>query len=99
MALINCPDCGKDISDQAASCIYCGCPLKQDLVKQPSAGSAEAAKKGRQRSKLRNDAGNAIAFVGIIAAVITGAVSGSFVTGIIVAFVSTGIGIWIAYGS
>jgi hypothetical protein len=43
--------------------------------------------------------GNAIALVGIIAAVIAGAVSGSFATGIVVAFVSTGIGIWIAYGS
>ncbi len=27
MALINCPECGKQISDRAASCIYCGYPL------------------------------------------------------------------------
>ena len=27
MALINCPDCGKEISDKAASCIHCGCPI------------------------------------------------------------------------
>ena len=99
MALINCPDCGKGISDQAASCIHCGSPLKQDLVTQPSAGSADAAKKGRQRSKLRNDVGMAIAFIGIITAVIAGAVSGSFATGIVIALVSTGIGVWIAYGS
>lgn len=28
MALINCPECGKEISDKAASCPNCGCPIK-----------------------------------------------------------------------
>lgn len=28
MALINCPECGKEISDKAASCPNCGCPVK-----------------------------------------------------------------------
>lgn len=27
MALIKCPECGRDVSDQAAICIYCGFPL------------------------------------------------------------------------
>ena len=27
MALIKCPECGKEISDQAAQCIRCGYPL------------------------------------------------------------------------
>ena len=27
MALIKCPDCGKEISDRAASCMFCGCPI------------------------------------------------------------------------
>lgn len=27
MALINCPECGKEISDQASSCPNCGCPI------------------------------------------------------------------------
>ena len=27
MALIKCPECGKDISDKAVSCIHCGYPL------------------------------------------------------------------------
>lgn len=27
MALINCPECGKEISDKAAMCIHCGCPI------------------------------------------------------------------------
>lgn len=29
MALINCPECGKEISDKAASCPNCGCPIKK----------------------------------------------------------------------
>lgn len=29
MALINCPECGKEISDKAASCPNCGYPVKE----------------------------------------------------------------------
>ncbi len=28
MALINCPECGKEISDKAPACIHCGFPLR-----------------------------------------------------------------------
>lgn len=28
MALINCPECGKEISDKANTCPNCGCPLE-----------------------------------------------------------------------
>lgn len=31
MALIKCPECGKEISDQAASCPNCGCPIKNKI--------------------------------------------------------------------
>lgn len=30
MALIKCPECGKKISDKAAACIHCGCPLEHN---------------------------------------------------------------------
>ena len=29
MALIKCPDCGKEVSDKAKACIHCGCPLEE----------------------------------------------------------------------
>lgn len=29
MALINCPECGKEVSDKAQTCINCGCPLAE----------------------------------------------------------------------
>ena len=28
MALIKCPECGKEVSDQSDACIYCGYPIK-----------------------------------------------------------------------
>lgn len=28
MAIIKCPECGKDISEKAANCIHCGYPIK-----------------------------------------------------------------------
>lgn len=30
MALIKCPECGKEVSDQAEACIHCGYPLLKD---------------------------------------------------------------------
>ena len=30
MSLIKCPECGKEVSDQASSCPNCGCPLKEE---------------------------------------------------------------------
>lgn len=32
MALIKCPECGKQISDRAASCPNCGCPISGSNV-------------------------------------------------------------------
>ena len=34
MALIKCPECGKDVSSEAASCPYCGYPIKNDVNAQ-----------------------------------------------------------------
>lgn len=33
MSLIKCPECGKEISDQASTCINCGCPMENILNK------------------------------------------------------------------
>lgn len=30
MAMINCPECGKEISDKADKCPNCGCPIKEN---------------------------------------------------------------------
>lgn len=32
MALINCPECGKEISDKSSACLHCGYPLSNDNI-------------------------------------------------------------------
>lgn len=41
MALISCPECGKDISDKSAMCIHCGYPIDNsaECVKTPASDS------------------------------------------------------------
>lgn len=34
MALIKCPECGKDISDKAVACMQCGFPVQQTQMKK-----------------------------------------------------------------
>lgn len=38
MALINCPECGKEISDSSEKCIHCGYPLKPNAEKPKKKG-------------------------------------------------------------
>jgi hypothetical protein len=38
MALIQCPDCSAEVSDKAAACVRCGCPL---AGAQPAEASSE----------------------------------------------------------
>ncbi len=48
MALIKCPECGKEVSDKAAVCIHCGYPLQEAAAAAPAAGqAAEAASAGQ----------------------------------------------------
>jgi len=35
MALIKCPECGREVSDRATSCIHCGFPLREELDRKP----------------------------------------------------------------
>jgi uncharacterized membrane protein YvbJ len=30
MALITCPECGRQISDKADACVGCGCPIRKN---------------------------------------------------------------------
>ena len=40
MSIIKCPECGKDISDKAAACIYCGYPINKVAESELSESSA-----------------------------------------------------------
>lgn len=36
MALIKCPECGKEVSDKSEKCIHCGCPIKKNTINNHS---------------------------------------------------------------
>jgi len=62
MALINCPECGKEISDQAASCPNCGTPIQkterkfcQHCGEQIDKECVICPKCGKQVKELKND--------------------------------------------
>lgn len=46
MPLIACPDCQARVSDRAASCIHCGCPLGQVPPARPSTAPIAASNPG-----------------------------------------------------
>ena len=45
MALINCPECGKQVSDRAASCPDCGCPISATPTVAPQADASKEIEK------------------------------------------------------
>ena len=52
MAIINCPECGKEISDKSETCIYCGYPLKE--TKSEETPKDETSEKVSIRNNLEN---------------------------------------------
>ena len=52
MALIKCSECGKEISDQAKACPFCGCPLSlMDTIITPKSTSDEIAAENSNKKK------------------------------------------------
>jgi hypothetical protein len=96
MALIQCDECKREVSDMAFACPGCGAPIKP--VPQPAsqAETQEAVMKGHQRSSFKQGLGNAIAIFSVIVAFPVGMAS-SFQAGAGVAFVGCAIGVAVAY--
>lgn len=55
MALINCPECGKQISDKAPSCPDCGCPINNAYVPKEDNSTKLANLYERARKSLEVD--------------------------------------------
>ena len=76
MALIQCPECGKEISDKASTCPNCGCPIKVD--KPATDNSSEIisntndnkAAEINQASSSKTNNKTPIIIVGVVIAVI-----------------------------
>lgn len=51
MALIKCPECGKEISDKATTCPNCGCPVKEssNMVQTPPVENTHPAPPVRKK--------------------------------------------------
>ena len=47
MALIHCPECGKEVSDQAKTCVGCGYPIQKWLAQQAAQKTAEQREAAR----------------------------------------------------
>lgn len=61
MALIKCPECGREVSDKAPACIHCGYPLAQP---QPSVQLYNVVYKGFPSTKIQYD--NQVKMIGCI---------------------------------
>ena len=99
MALIKCPDCEKEISDQAVSCIHCGRPIQSAPAATADSHQAHkaAVSAGNQSSKARYDLGKALGMVGFATGVIIGIAVGSWTVGFVAAMIGGGVGLAIQY--
>jgi hypothetical protein len=101
MALIECSDCGKDISDKATACPNCGRPMRDaasGFVGTKTATPEEGdVKRGTQRSKGRSEVGSALAMVGIGVGVVAGVLTGNWLVGFGLVFAALIAGIAVQY--
>lgn len=85
MALIKCPECGKEVSDKAPTCPHCGCPLSDELVieratKTLNTDQEEVTNCKKQKVKKTFSRKKKFTFVTIVGVVIIGGVLGFFLT-------------------
>lgn len=69
MALIKCPECGKEISDKASNCPNCGCPIETDSTIKESNSIVKESSINKQSFNIKK-------FVPIIIGVIVVAIIG-----------------------
>lgn len=74
LALINCPECGKEVSDKAKSCPNCGCPIEDsrpDGMVRIKMCALKAGFNGKQEVTLSDSNGKTLwtGYVGQIAEV------------------------------
>jgi ribosomal protein L37E len=74
MALIKCPECGKEISDQSKVCIHCGYPLDTNQVSEANGTSSDVEKNNNlQNKKIALAAIGGLILVGIVVIVLVNA--------------------------
>jgi hypothetical protein len=105
MALIDCSECGKQISDKAASCIHCGNP--RTVAAAPEAVAIESApvittQETGKAHKVVQLIGGAIVVLGVVSCVASetpNAIAGMLISGIgAVIFLAGRFSAWWAHG-
>lgn len=72
MSLIKCPECGREISDLAASCPHCGCPINQQTPSSASATNPSAPQQPAPSPQAKKRAGSTIAIVAVVILLLAG---------------------------
>lgn len=84
MALINCPECGKEVSDKAKSCPYCGMPLvSEGLIPDAKANETKTVLSSEPKSQTKKSGGIKIVLFSILLWI-------AFFVGVIVIIEKTG---------
>ena len=94
MAIIECPECGAQISDRAGNCPACGYPIASQVRRRGWDNDVQVVtiQRTRKRYKLMSLAGSVLMILGAFA-MMGGAGSGMFTAGIMIALL-TRILIW-----
>ena len=66
MALINCPDCGSEVSDRAAMCPKCACPIAKGSPTLTAEGPVQLIEQSAKKYKLRQLSAGLLMIFGFI---------------------------------
>src|SRR5690554_6147029 len=66
MALIKCPECGKEVSDKSRECIYCGCPLSNALESKKATQQVEIASLDIKGKNLKKTVISIVIILGVV---------------------------------
>ena len=101
MPLIECPDCGKQISDAPPTCPNCGRSFRETLDLEDDLRAEEPPQTGpsvEHGAGAQYEVGHVIGFIGAGVGVIIGFAAGSFVLGVVLVAAALALGIFIQYG-
>lgn len=68
MALINCPECGREISEMAKSCPHCGCPIQKSTENKGSNSKPKKTHNSKNRNEKPKKKGSCLKIVLIVLA-------------------------------
>lgn len=53
MALMKCPECGKEVIDQSETCIHCGYPLKKESKEAENTSEEKVETDSKEKEKFK----------------------------------------------